>query len=175
MASTWLSKNRQNWSFSEFRSLILKGISQGSNFFENMIAGPPSKLISVFQNTFCSILGKSNEQRVLYGAFFTVLFLFRCSSASWSWFQVRWKNCDFDEIWPGKEVSLFGVKNEDYTKSMFRSIGKPFHHGFMYTRLYSQILEHSKVFLGDIGLSHWPLFGAGPLNSIYRKLSNSVP
>ena len=28
------------------------------------------------------------------------------------------------------------------------------HHGFMYTRVCSQILEHSKVVVGDICLSH---------------------
>ena len=162
------TKNVQNRVFLQISDQIPKGF-KWYQLFENMIAGPPSKLISFFQNNCCSILGKSNKQRVSYDAFFTVLFWFRCSSASWNRYQFRWKSCDFDEIWPGKEVSLFGVKNEDYKKSMLRSIREalvefPCHHGFMYTRLYSQILEHSKVFLGDIGLSHWPLFGAGPLN-----------
>jgi len=64
------TKNVQKSCFSpNFRS-DTKGISQGSNFFENMIAGPPSKLISFFQNNCCSILGKSNKQRVSYDAIF---------------------------------------------------------------------------------------------------------
>ena len=48
---------------------------------------------------------------------------------------------DFDEICPGKEVSLFGVKNEDSKKSLLKEHREALcHHGFMYTRLYSQIL-----------------------------------
>ena len=58
----------------------------------------------------------------------------------------------------GKRCHFLVSKTKIVKKSMLRSIGSDrealIHHGFVYIRLHSQILEHSELFLGDIGLSH---------------------
>ena len=158
------TKNVQNRVFLQISDQMPKGF-HCFQLFENMIADPPSKLISCFRIFFVQYWENSINRECCKTHFSQ--FYFGSDAAQPPEIDSKFVEktvilTKYGGLWPGNEVSRFEEKLK------LRSFSFHLH------RLHSQSLEYSKGALSDIGLNHWPSDRCLLLscNSEFRLLSS---